>query len=1181
MRALPLWCLSLIVLAPLSSVHGLRAAERQIVLREHFGQKWMNELVTYPFTAKEGACRADSLTLTGPNGALPVQLSGVEYWPGSQWVKSARLSFLADLDPLSATTYTVRYGEVPAAGPVPASDLRVTPGQGMVEVSTSKNAIRLLRGEKVFTPPAAAPEVPGPVVAMRLADGTWFGGSRMYGPARIKAYRAASYDGPVFGGTRVRYEYADGRTLDIDIRLAAGHSRIYWTMKVAPHDPQEAVRLVLQPGFAEGISIAERIMPKDGWRLLLNPNLPGLRFEWRPESTQKWNPWGKRGERGPVHVEVDREPAGVITALVPWSDAWDGRTQLRWLFSTAERGNIFQFVGRDAGAWVEPAPLGTRACWGNPRMRQKWVYLVKGDDGVVAAQFNLASGVRKWVMDTAGPDDSMQVEMGGFEKGFEPFSTLDEVKDFVLDWPSDPKVTFPHLYMTARELQEARKRQPDDAELIKRYGVNWRDFLQFPHSSDWNALGLYLMSGTKEMAEKTRVVERLRRHLRSMGNYDRMRHVPIPVSLYDALMGTDLVSEEEKKELRARMAFLGYLMASADAWSMERGYCSGNENMSVCYVFNLGLIGCLLRDHPMAEEWVRPGLALAEKSLRQNVGVAGEWPESVCNYAHVSVSSLLPFAIAARNAGFHDYVSDPRMKKLLLYLAKQYTPPDSRSGGQRRAGLSGTAPIGRAGAGAQWGLAGVMARAIQHDDPQYCRYMQWSWMQTGFSRNLEYKMGGYEYVYADETLPWELPQWGFDCFPEVGTIMRYGIGTEDEYYINFMINYSFGYPSESGAFPCIWARGVPISSRFAGGYIEREELLMSRVLPARRRGTFEERQRCFYHEGRRRITEFSTLPRQDYVVADLTMEETDFVGHRGKELPEWPPVPREAGLPIQWRRQILFVKDARPAGANYLVLRDTVGGGQPTMWQFWTISEKIGTPRQVRDLQGFLADKPGNKMVEPRELKGNRFTAIGQFGVDVEYYIASPADTPRYTLRWGTTYHYSPIGGFTEYQDMLHLQMGGDGAYFVALFPRRRSEPVPQFESLGGGKVIKVTGEFGTDYCFLSGTRSECSAGDASFEGTVASVQDRPGGLVLSLGSEGRVSYRDYALESDQAVSLHVGPDVLCVRSQDDFPGALVRFTAPGDWTVDTGTGTQIFRRGQVYRLKIGPNRPELKLYRE
>jgi len=1181
MRPVSAWCLSLVVFASLSSVQVLRAAERRIVLQEHFGQKWANELVTYPFTAKKGTCKAGSVMLTGPKGPVPVQLSEVEYWPDSKWIKSARLSFMADLDPLSTATYTVRYDKEPAAGPVPASDLRVTRGDGVVEVSSGRNAIRLLRGEKVFTPLAAASEVPGPVVAMRLADGTWFGGSRMYGPARIKAYKAATYDGPVFGGTSVRYEYADGRTLDIDIRLAAGHSRIQWTMKVAPHDREGAVRLVLQPGFAEGISIAKRLMPKDGWQLLLSANLPRLRFEWRPESTQKWNPWGKRGDRGPVHVEVDKEPAGPITALVAWSDAWDGRTQLRWLFSTAERGNIFQFVGRDAGAWLEPAPLGTRACWGNPRMRQKWVYLVKGEDGVVAAQFNLASGMRKWVTDIAGPDDSMQVGMGGFEKGFEPLCTLDEVKDLVLDWPADPNVSFPHLYMTGRELEEARGRAPEDAELIKRYGRNWRDFLQFPHSSDWNALGLYLMSGSKEMAEKMRVVERLRRHLRSMGNYDRMRCVPIPVGLYDALMGTDLVSEEEKKELRARMAFLGYLMASPDAWSMERGYCSGNENMSVCYVFNLGLIGCLLRDHPMAEEWVRPGLALVQNSLEQNVGVAGEWPESVCNYAHVSVSSLLPFAIAARNAGFHDYVSDPRMKRLLLYLAKQYTPPDSRSGGQRRAGLSGTAPIGRAGAGAQWGLAGIMARAIRHEDPQYSRLLQWSWRQTGLSRNLEYKMGGYEYVYADDTLPWEVPDWGFDYFPEVGTIMRYGIGTKDQYYINFMINFSFGYPSESGAFPCIWAKGVPISSRFAGGYIEREELLMSRVLPARHRGTFEERQHRFYHEGRRRITELSALPRQDYVVADLTMEESDFVGHRGKELPEWPPIPKEAGLPIKWRRQILFVKDAQPAGASYLVLRDTVGGGQPTMWQFWTISEKIGTPRQVKDLEGFLADKPGNRIVEPRELKGDRFTAVGQFGVDVEYYIASPADTPRHTLRWGTTYNYSPIGGFTEYQDMLHLQMAGDGAYFVALFPRRRNESVPQFESLGHGNVIKVSGSFGTDYCFLSESRTECTAEEASFEGTVASVQDRTSGLVLSLGSGGRVSYGDYALACDQAVSLHVSSDVLCVRSQDDFAGALVEITVPGDWTVDTGIGTQIFRRGRVHRLKIGPNRPELKLYRE
>ncbi len=51
-----------------------------------------------------------------------------------------------------------------------------------------------------------------------------------------------------------------------------------------------------------------------------------------------------------------------------------------------------------------------------------------------------------------------------------------------------------------------------------------------------------------------------------------------------------------------------------------------------------------------------------------------------------------------------------------------------------------------------------------------------------------------------------------------------------------------------------------------------------------------------------------------------------------KELPEWPPALAKATGPVNWRRQVLFIKDEDPAGADYLVLRDTTSRGQPTMW---------------------------------------------------------------------------------------------------------------------------------------------------------------------------------------------------------------------------------------------------------
>lgn len=84
--------------------------EQRIVLRDYLKQQWTNELVTVPFSAKNGSCHEESVELNDPTGPLPVQLSEVKHWPGTKWVKSAKLSFIADLAPLAAETYTVRYG---------------------------------------------------------------------------------------------------------------------------------------------------------------------------------------------------------------------------------------------------------------------------------------------------------------------------------------------------------------------------------------------------------------------------------------------------------------------------------------------------------------------------------------------------------------------------------------------------------------------------------------------------------------------------------------------------------------------------------------------------------------------------------------------------------------------------------------------------------------------------------------------------------------------------------------------------------------------------------------------------------------------------------------------------------------------------------------------------------------
>ena len=417
----------------------------------------------------------------------------------------------------------------------------------------------------------------------------------------------------------------------------------------------------------------------------------------------------------------------------------------------------------------------------------------------------------------------------------------------------------------------------------------------------------------------------------------------------------------------------------------------------------------------------------------------------------------------------------------------------------------------------------------------------------------------------DPTLPAEKPDWQMNVFPQAGVLMRHGLGTADEWYAYLVSENKYTAPTESGTMAMVFAKGVPISARGVSSYTDREELLLSRVLLARPRGDLAYRSVNYAHEAKREITSASALPNQQYVAGDfsidkpwrrMTFGDPGTVSFKNwRQLPEWPDVAEEGQPGVEWRRQVMFIRDEDPAGVNYFVLRDTVTGGQPTMWQFWAVSEKIGTPDQVSDREGFLADAPGNKTTDPRQLpRSDRYTAAGQFDVDVEFYIAEPTDTPRHTLRFGVPIHvYPDLTGFQEFQDLLHLQRPDDGAYFIVIYPRRQEEEVPHFATMGDGKVIKVSGRFGSDLCFLSEKTVNVSAEGAKFEGTAGSVQDRNDDMVLSLGAKGRVTYQDYSIAGDAAAALRIGQDTLVLEFPPNHPGVTVGIQAPGQWVEEKG----------------------------
>jgi hypothetical protein len=1055
---------------------GMMAAHSaQIVLREQLNQRYANELVTYSFPAGADKIPADAVRLTGPTGPIAAQLSDVELWPNTKNVKTAKISFLVSaLEPLTTNTYTISNGTAAQ----PATDLRIARDNDQVEITTGKLGVRLLLGEQTYPAPTAAKDVPGPLRAMRLANGAWAGGSNLTGEVGIKGWTAKLTDaGPVFARVEYLYTFADDNTLKLTALVAAGDSTVRWEMAVKNDAPAQGIAFRLPP--VPGVKQAQ--LPK-GYGQWARDRTLAVAVSDVPFCFLSPN-------SSLVNIFADNPPNIVLSG--------DGGAEL-------------QLRSRDPGAWVDPAaPLtyGGQKTWELTMIPKSWenwqrkrMPVSYAADGTVTLQASLAKGGRKWLVSAGAP------AVG---------DTLDWVKGLVLDWPADPKIQYPHLFLSKADLE-----------------------------------------GKRPKGEEERIIASLRGYLEKMGNFDVMRYGMMAAGQYDAVIDSPLLSARDRALFRAQLAYLAYILADPMCWSTERGFHSGNPNMACSYTATLGVLACTIPDHPMAKTWTDYTTRWTAKWLADDVGPNGEWMPEGSHYGHVSLVPMMSYAITAQRAGFHDFLDDPRLKQCILYFAKYSTPRDPQRANARVSGA-----YGRGTSGDKIAEFGMAARMYAGRDAAFSATMQWIWAESGYPKNIgDSRLGGFEAYYLDKALPAQAPAWGSELFPALGGLLRAGFGTENESYVNVLShvdslrNLDMWTPGIGGISQW-FGRGKPLSTCFTldTGYNVRHELLRDGVRLGHNWGAPGDGKGPFGYYTTIPSTAFAAFSTADYVRATLVNTTVDDRDWFPAIVP--PAYPRET-LPtspkLEWTRQLLFVKDADPLGPAYLVLRDTTRGGQPTVWQFWTLSEKIGTPAQLADVN-FLADKPGKALSPSRELPmSDRYTAIGQHGVHVDYFIASPANTPRHTLRYGgNDYLRTP-----EYQDLLHLQLPGDGAYYVVLYPRSPAEAAPVFTTLAGGKIIKITNALGTDYSLLAAEATDATADGVTMKGTAASMQQRATGAMLVLGAAGEVRAAKYGLTAPGAASLQVAEKALTLTLPAGYPGGMVTLTAPGRFKLDGKTPT-------------------------
>jgi hypothetical protein len=1115
-----------------------QAADQIITLQEHLGRDWKNQLLSYPFHAPQGACAPNSIQLACPKGPIAAQLSDITYWPDNKTVKTATLWFITDLAPLATYTYTLSYSTTPA--PALKTDLNSTTDNA-AGITLKTSAIQLT------LPASSDASAPAPFKSLTASGLT--ATSRFYGAAKpLSVSHKLTDTGPVFARAITTCTFENNTTLKITFTLPAGSSTLFIDETVTSGD-----------------------LPDSGWDILFPTLLAsggagatGFNKGKLPLSNI---PPGKSGT-----LDLSKEPPGTLLSLQPWQDWWAQKSMVTWNIGTLQNPNLLTIASANPGVWVPAGPPGSFGS--NANYERKLIHLQKSDKSDLYLRCNLASGSRSWLL---GAVSESAPQVG---------TRLNTIKDYTLDW-AGPLGSHPRLFLTQADLDaRARQNKPINTAALNQQIATAKLFRGEPHgTSDTAAVTAYIMSGMdKSVAQQVRLVDRLENHLSIIAQADKppmahqlgspgkavdlFRDCNVITLLYDAALAGDLLTEAQKRLARARLAYLAYLLNDPIVWSTSRGYKTGNVNMSVGYAMNAGLIACALPDHPDALKWI--GATPANNQLTMpyletflnKLGPDGEFPESVSNYLHVTVTPMFAFAVALRNANlkdasgtpFHDYVADERMIKLVRYATAQFTPPDPR-----RNNTSVRPASGRGNALHSEGLPGLVAKATVTSHPALSQEMQWYWLRTGPSYELtHHPLGGLEDFYLDPTLPAKAPSKTSLLFRDVGAIFKHGLGTKHEYYLNLLMiagqHYVDWYPSESGGFPAIYARGVPISVRFAEGYAGREELLISRVLPAK--GSDDAARKTFYHVSKEpgtdrhgQILAFSALPRQDYACVTSTMAAAvgPPAGLKTFKLPAWPDPIGKPALPITWTRQVLFIKDPDPAGANYFLLRDTIAQNQPTMWQFWTLSQRIGATKDTTPdkLKSFLQDAPGNLPAPARELFGDTFTAIGQFNVDTDFFIASPQDTPRHTLRWGTTYAH--FANMAEFQDLLHIQMPGKGAYYVVIFPRDRAATPAKFQRLADGAILKVSGDFGTDYLYASETRQSATDKENSitFNTTAGSIQERAGQTSLSLAAPGSIQYKDITLESAGPVTLLITAGSIQLMTPQDQPNQKVTLTLP------------------------------------
>lgn len=1155
--------LSLIALLLSLTVSLASAAPSQTFrLKDYLNHNWSQELISYPLSAELRS--APALIVTDDLGeVLPHQ------------VAEERIYLLVDLPALTERSFTVTAGRR-TVRQRPAASARVEGDYLLLDAGVM--SLRMPAGERQFRPAQAPEKTEGPLCGVRAGEGEWVGRSWLAAPLQVTGYKTTiAASGPLFAEATVDYSFEGGKHYRCSVRVIAGQPTaiVDESMDLNPGGrykllsyQNDAERATWDWWTLDGtdqlnVDTRANIHPanavfsfKDG----LEPN----QCRWRgarasfprkgvmADGNPDWTFWSKGDIE--VYAPLTYEQDEQFNRIAGW-----------WVNSFPDYSSYFTILNDQ-----RPGTPAISFTGGRPSRNQNpsyeiptdpWVKMITGvndlriwtrTDGDLQVLAPIVLGTRQWLL-TVQPqeelrpkgDPEMPTAYTALVKyGYYP---LEKIKEWDFDFEEKPG-SYPRMFCTPGDLAGMRARVAAGTPEMQAHG---------------NLPAIYRPEGTAEAlaADLTRRLDYYtpgtwEASRAELTNWFRISLATIQwMPTWEAAMATPDLDPTVRARIKAWGVFWMERAWDDDFWPPKE-YANGwgSINMGTLAGTARVLTAAAAGDYPKGAQWRRRSTGYLLGNLdpliaEDGSGISCPW------YLGASIEPVLYMALALKYGGGYDAFRDnERLRRFGQFMMDIIMPPDPRS------------PIAGAPAGTYrrnlWQLGDTSRTAVNGIVPYLTLgYAGVDDRLAGAARRMaewmNYPPGGGllpAAIISDLTIEPIAPDLRSRWYPGYCAILR--DGQPQETWVGYrQTKYAVDhFHADQGSFS-LFARGVPLVMDWGSMYspgmpqvIFHNRLAFDVQEGEPRPCPGDGGPGCYYQglqhfphqvepwtakteyfgpglgpqDSFGEVRQVAFLPTADYVQGRSDISYLANEPYYPTEALALAPVtaPHFAKCdPFSWERRLLLAKAQEDQDPTWLLVRDDLLGPAPApTCSFWIMADAL-------------------------TFEGNQAHATGQFGVDLDVYVAQPA-APRFG-QWQFEHHNE--GG--EKQLALRITQDEPRPFLNLLYPRQAGDPAATFTTIAAGNGVKITvpGEPGyTDYAFLAPAPVAFEEGDVRFRGTAGYLRLRGSQAfgyeaLVALTQPGEATALGTTLVATQPLSAQI--QMSRIRLSTNGPAQMVRLS--------------------------------------